>query len=207
MSDREKTALITKLGYLYLYNMGCHEISTEVKVPWFLIPNVSGSDVYVKNRRHTKIDIIGIEDEYLPPSKQYVEKVWSEILDRMIDKKVIKKPILRGIEIKVSKSDFKNGFIHMGCHYNYLMVPKGLVSPKEVDKSVGLIEVDLKTCGIKKHTSPFYGCSLVGVELIRNPKRQVVAEKACEHVFEQIPRSLTNQVKRWLMEDLSSLNF
>jgi len=201
MKDRDETALLTKLGYLFLKNVGCHAVSTEVKVPWFLIPNIDASDVYVKNRRHTLIDIIGIEDEYLPPSKQYVEKV--EIFGKTIPKKIVKKPILRGIEVKVSRSDFKNGFIHIGCHYNYLMIPKGLVSPKEVDKNVGIIEVDLKNWGIKKHTPPFYGYSLIGIELIRKPKRQAVAEKACESVFNQIPRSLTHQVKHWLVQELS----
>jgi hypothetical protein len=72
-SDKKKTNMLTKLGYLFLKNMGCYEISTEVKIPWTLIPNISGWEVYKKNRRHTFIDLVGLQFEYLPVSKQYEE--------------------------------------------------------------------------------------------------------------------------------------
>jgi len=48
--------------------------------------------------------------------------------------------ILRGIEVKVSRSDFRNGFICTACNYNYLLTPMRLVAPWEVPKGVGLVE-------------------------------------------------------------------
>jgi len=48
--------------------------------------------------------------------------------------------ILRGIEVKVSRGDFRNGFVCSGCNYNYLLTPMRLVAPYEVPKGVGLIE-------------------------------------------------------------------
>lgn len=195
MSDRYKTGLLTKLGYLHLKNMGCFEVSTEVNVPtYFMSPSIFEIDPIIVNQRHHIIDLIGIQYEYLPPSKQYRDEN---------DRRIIKKPILRGIEIKVSRSDFKNGFIHVGCHYNYLMVPKGLVQPKEVHKYIGIIEVNLDNCGVKKFGGFYSGYELIGVKIIRNPKRQPVSDLAIEHCRAQIATSLTNQTKRWLIEELS----
>ena len=200
MKDKQKTELLTKIGYLQLKKMECIYVSTEVTVPWYLIPELDTADVYVKNRRHTRIDLIGIQYEYLPLSKQIVVKDFGN----GIQKKIIKKPILRGIEIKVSRSDLKNGFIHLGCHYNYLMTPKGLIKSKnKIDKRVGIIEVDLDIFEIKKYHSPFSGISdLVGLKIIRNPKRSPVSEVAVERVLEQIPRTLTNQTRNWLLKEL-----
>ena len=204
MKDRQKTELLTKIGYLQLKKMGCHIVSTEVKIPWFLIPNIRSSDVYIKNKRHTRIDLVGLEWEYLPISKQYKIKYDSIIGDKPIYKTIRKHEILRGIEIKVSRSDLKNGFIHLGCHYNYLMIPKGLIKSKsDIDNKVGIIEVDLDNFKIKRYSPPFSGISdLIGLQIIRNPKRSPVYEKAVESVFEQVPRTLTNQVKNWLLKEL-----
>jgi len=204
VKDRQKTELLTKIGYLQLTKMECKYVSTEVTVPWYLIKELDSADVYVKNRRHTRIDLVGIQFEYLPLSKQYTEKVYIEVLDKEIGKKVIKKPILRGIEIKVSRSDLKNGFIHLGCHYNYLMTPKGLIKSKnEIDKRVGIIEVDLDIFEVKKYHPPFSGISdLVGLKIIRRPKRSPVSEVAVERVLAQIPRTLTNQTRNWLVKEL-----
>jgi len=200
-TDREKTILLTKLGYLQLKNMGCFEVSTEVNVPTYykFPPTIFEKDPVIVNHRHHIIDLIGIEYEYLPISKQYKKELWSDVLQKKIIKKIIKKPILRGIEIKVSKSDFKSGFIHVGCHYNYLMVPKGLIQPKEVHKYIGIIEVDLDNYCVKKFD---FGYELIGVKIIRNPKRQPVSNLAIERCRDQISTSLTNQTKRWLIQDL-----
>ena len=195
-TNREKTTLLTKLGYLQLKNMGCFEVSTEVFVPTYYRhpPNIFGKDSVIVNQRHHIIDLLGIEYEYLPPSKQYKDENGQNIY---------KKLILRGIEVKVSRSDFKNGFIHVGCNYNYLMVPKGLVQPKEVHKYVGIIEVDLDNCGVRKFGGFYSGYELIGVKIIRNPKRQPVSDLTIERCRAQISTTLTNQTKRWLVQTLS----
>ena len=47
-----------------------------------------------------------------------------------------------GVEVKVSRSDFAAGYC-TGGDLNYVMVPKGLVTPGELVPGVGLIEVNL----------------------------------------------------------------
>jgi hypothetical protein len=48
--------------------------------------------------------------------------------------------IIRGVEVKVSRSDFRNGFICTACNFNYLLAPMRLVAPWEVPRGVGLVE-------------------------------------------------------------------
>jgi len=47
---------------------------------------------------------------------------------------------LRGVEVKVTRSDFHAGFACSGCNYHYLLTPLRLLSPWEVPKGIGLIE-------------------------------------------------------------------
>lgn len=187
MSDRDKTKLLTKIGFLYLEKMGCREISTEVNVHLYTRESVLDPNF------HYIIDLLGIATEYLPPSKK-----WDELY------KVNTQTILRGVEIKVSRSDFKNGFIHHGCNFNYLLTPKGLVNPDEVHSDIGIIEVDIENFKIITYQRPFYGYELKGVELIRNPKRKIVDPSLIENLRAQIGETLTNQTKRWIKEDFLS---
>jgi len=188
-TDRQKTDLLTKLGFLYLEKMGCFEISTEVGVASWAV-----RDFKIEADQHFHVDVLGIEWEYLPPSKQYTDEA---------NHRIIKKPLLRGIEIKVSRSDFRNGFVHCGCHYNYLMVPKGLVELSEVHQSVGIMEVDLDQAVVNLPKNRWHKYTISGIELVRNAKRQDVPEFAINHAWSQMSENLTNQTKRWLIAELS----
>lgn len=47
-----------------------------------------------------------------------------------------------GIEVKVSLSDFRNGYSSR-CNYNYVLCPDGLIDESELPSYVGLIYVDM----------------------------------------------------------------
>lgn len=188
LTDKEKTGILTKLGYLKLKDMGCLEISTEVNIHTWLLP----TSAIRQNTRHHFIDVLGIELEYLPPSKQKINENGYKVKTQRI---------LRGIEIKVSKSDFKNGFIQLGCHYNYLLTPKGLINPLKTPKEIGLIEGDVtleKLSTIKKTQTHWLGL----LKLIRKPTRKEVPERIIDLCESQISRTLTNQTTRWILEGL-----
>ncbi|MFA5366166.1 MAG: hypothetical protein WC325_13370 [Candidatus Bathyarchaeia archaeon] len=194
ISDREKTEFLTKLGFLFLKKMGCYAISTEVHMP---IHNRIADE----NDAHFTIDILGISKKYIPYNQQKKTK------DAFgLDKTIKWNNVLRGVEVKVSRSDFKNGFIHTGCHFNYLLIPKGLVIPSEVHSSVGIIEVDLENASVKK---PFFstmqnqGFCLTGIELRRRPKRKQIEDYLINMAFDAIGETLTLQAKRWLVGSLA----
>ena len=188
MSKTDLTKLLTKIGYLHLKNKGCFAISTEVKVyVW------GQRDWSNKQDRHWAIDLFGIRHKYLPITKQYTNDEGY---------KVNKIPILDGIEIKTSRADFKKGFIHTGCHYNYLLTPQGLVKKNEVHKDIGIIEVDLKNFQLKKYSPPYSGFDLRGVKYIRTAKGRELTSDQINYAWGQLEKTLTNQASRWLIADI-----
>jgi len=197
-SDRETTEILTKIGYLFLGNQDCHRISTEVRVyTW------DDRNYEIEQDKHRIIDLIGVGYKYLSPSEQYKRTV--NIGEHEYIENVVKEKILRGIEVKVSRSDFKRGFIHVGCNYNYLLIPKGLVDLSEVDTNIGVIEVDLNVFSIVKHRRP-YKDQLKGVTVIRNPRFKKISERALSYAEADMSNKLTNQVLRWLKKELDALN-
>ncbi len=50
--------------------------------------------------------------------------------------------IMRSIEAKATRSDFKNGYTLDGANFMYLIAPKGLIDKKEIANHYGLIEID-----------------------------------------------------------------
>ena len=187
MSKTDLTKQLTKIGYLHLKNKGCYAISTEVKVyVW------SKRDWSNKQDRHWAIDLLGFRHKYLPHNKQYTNEN---------GKNIYRIPILDGIEIKTSRADFRNGFIHTGCHYNYILIPKGLVNKNEVHKDIGIIEVDLENFKLKKHSPPYSGFDLIGVNYIRTAKGRELSENQIAYAQRQFDTTLTNQVSRWLIDE------
>jgi hypothetical protein len=110
-------------------------VDTEVKL------NQLGLLRYLELDNKKVIDVIGVGIKYF---------LWTrrKIQDELYDDFALETPeqyeigynILRGIEVKVSKSDFKNGFICTGTNYNYVLAPTKLISPSLLPKGVGLIE-------------------------------------------------------------------
>ena len=123
MGESELHSFLKKLGMAWLYNQGCHMVADESSVY-----KDYGERHELDNHRF--MDALGVCKKYVPyhlrPSGKKYEDYYQNIL--------------RGIEVKISRSDFKNGFVTTGCNYHYLLTPMRLVSPAELPKWVGLIE-------------------------------------------------------------------
>jgi hypothetical protein len=106
--------------------------------------------------------------------------------------------ILRGIEVKVSRSDYKNGFICSGCNYNYVLAPMRMVAQYEVPSGVGLIEYNKHKFSCKlspvNETQPHRRkFKLKGIRVVKNP------------VFRNVPQfQIDNAVSNILMRKLDS---
>ncbi len=84
---------------------------------------------------------------------------------------------LRGVEIKVSRSDFLNGFCASGCHYHYLLTPMGLVKKYELPDHVGLLEFNKhKFRAIWNDYGK--GWDLSGLRLVKRPRLRDVPERS-----------------------------
>lgn len=178
MGETELTKTLKMAGMLFLKNNLCDLIAPEVSV--YPLRALNEQD------HHRIIDLCGIGDKYT----DYASR-------RENDPTSFR--ILRGIEIKISRGDFKNGFIHTGCNYHYLLVPKGLVNKSEVDTKIGIIEYDQENFSVKKVQMKYW---FKGFDIIRPPKFQKISERMLKHVEYQIAWCATNQMLQWARKQL-----
>lgn len=136
------------------------------------------------------IDVVGVGLKYFPWRKRKIQ-------DEEYDDFELSKPekydigynVLRGIEVKVSKSDFKNGFICTSTNYNYVMAPTKLISPSLVPKGVGLIEFnkykfDVQETGDEREGSrPFM---IKGVRVVKRATYRHIPQFHIDHVISLI---------------------
>jgi hypothetical protein len=95
---------------------------------------------------------------------------------------------LIGIEVKVSRSDFKNGFNVTGCNYNFLLTPMKLISPSIVPRDVGLIEYNRYkfNCSLEEPTSNSKPFKISGVRVLKRPKFRKLPRFHVDHAISQI---------------------
>lgn len=179
LPETELTKTLKKAGMLFLKNNLCDLIAPEVKVwPLRTLEEVG---------KHRIIDLCGAGNKYT----EYASRKEND---------PTRFRILRGIEIKVSREDFKNGFIHTGCNYHYLLITKGLIKNSEVDNKIGIIEYDQEHFSVKKVQMKYW---FKGFNVIRPPQFQKITEQMLKYVENQIARCATNQMLQWAREDLS----
>jgi hypothetical protein len=170
---------------LFLKKCNCHVIAPEVTVHRVGLRYRNDLD------SHYTIDVLGIGKKYLPLDKQ----VRSE--DGLSVKRY--RDIIRGIEIKVSRSDFKNGFIQSGCSYHYLMTPRGLVAQSEVPRGIGLIEVDVENFSWRRYNMLYL---FSGLEVTRKPTYVEMDEVLFGYYYSQADKACTDQMIRWARKAL-----
>jgi len=184
MGKHSNTVFLEKIGMVWLKANHCYIISPETKI-WRnrLYPQGELDNHYI-------IDLLGVGTKWVPEEK------------RMANEHGYKSPtitILRGIEIKISLSDFKNGFIYGGCNYNYLMTPKGLITKDKVPKGIGLIEVDLETFTWRKWGMKYY---FDGLKLITKPKYKEISDFQFDYATRETAYNCSNQMILWARDQL-----
>lgn len=92
------------------------------------------------------------------------------------------------IEVKVSKTDFANGF-NTGGNFNYLLTPKGLLLKDEIPKGVGLLEVDIPKFKWFDSRVP----RLQGLYVVKRPSKRNMKKENIVLVLDNITRKLTNE--------------
>lgn len=146
--ESEEHFYLKQIGKIYLkVNYGCKYIGSEVYLGYSNDYSIKQkySDLPFNKKKIT--DIVGIQDKKL--------------------KYMSHKGIIRNVEVKISKSDYYNGYCVMG-DYNYLMTPAGLLDKNKIPKMIGLIEVDLDKVKLEKAYGNFI---IKGLELVKYPTR------------------------------------
>jgi hypothetical protein len=199
MGESPRHLYLKQVGKLWLYNQMCHMVDIEVKL------NQLGLNRFLELDNKKVIDVIGVGLKYFPWKKRKIQ-------DEEYDDFELSKPdqyeigynVLRGIEVKVSKSDFKNGFVCTSANYNYVMAPTKLVSPSLVPKGVGLIEFNKYKFGVEEsdnehpHSRPF---SMSGVRVVKRATYRNIPQFQIDHVISLIAQrksSMENDYKQVL---------
>lgn len=204
MGESPRHMYLKQVGKLWLYNQMCHMVDVEVKL------NQLGLLRYLELDNHKVVDVIGVGLKYFPWKRRKIQ-------DEEYDDFELSKPeqydigynVLRGIEVKVSKSDFKNGFICTSSNYNYVMAPTKLVSPSIVPKGVGLIEFNRYKFSINENederptSRPF---NITGVRVVKRATYRHIPQFHIDHVISMIAQRATSNMKDSYEEVLSGLD-
>jgi len=180
MGESPQHAFLKQVGKMLLYNMGCNLVEEEIKL------NRLGLVTYTDMDNKKVIDVLGVGMRYTKPRK-----------NSQCPNYHLKKPnkylfgynILRGIEVKVSRSDFQNGFNVTGCNYNYLLTPMKLVSPSIVPRDVGLIEYNRYKfkCDLSPDESPnSKPFKIKGLRIVKKPRFRKIPQFHVDHAIHQI---------------------
>jgi hypothetical protein len=159
-------------------------VDTEVKL------NQLGLHRYLELDNKKVIDVVGVGLKYFPWGKRRIQDAeYDDFKLSKPDQYDIGYNVLRGIEVKVSKSDFKNGFICTSANYNYVLVPTKLVSPSIMPRGVGLIEFNRYKFNVEENDDknpngrPF---KLEGVRVIKRAQYRHIPQFHIDHVISMI---------------------
>jgi hypothetical protein len=132
---------------------------------------------------HHVIDVCGVGERFFTPDEMRSERGRGDY--------ELKRNILRGVEVKVSRSDLRNGFVCSGCNYNYLMAPMRLVPPSVLPRGVGLVEYNRYKFSVELVGDGHF--FFEGLRVVRNPSfrsvRRYMVDNATSHIAQ---RRLTN---------------
>lgn len=179
-------SFLKKLGIAFLINQDCFLVDTEVPITMFGQRRLHHLD------GHHVIDVCGVGERFFRADQK--------MMKRKIDKNYeIKQNILRGIEVKVSRSDLKNGFICSGCNYNYLLTPYNLISPSILPKGVGLIEYNKYKFSMKLTGEEKF--SFKGLKVTKKPYFKKIYHYQLDNAVAHMARQkVTTNLKEMFME-------
>ncbi len=181
-------AFLKEVGKLWLYNQLCHSVETEVTL------NHLGLLRYCELDNKKVVDVVGVGLKYFDYRRRKIQgEEYRDFKLETPEQYVIGYNVLRGIEVKVSRGDFRNGFVCTGCNYNYLLTPMRLVSPGDVPRGVGLIEYNRYKFGCEPleiddgdpGRRPF---KIRGLRVVKPATYRHIPRFHIDHVIEQISR-------------------
>jgi hypothetical protein len=136
------------------------------------------------------IDVVGIGLKYFPTIRRWLrQEEFDEFSLDSEERYEYGYNVLRGIEVKVSRGDFKNGFICTSCNYNYVLTPMKMISQSTLPKGVGLIEYNRYKFSCEpnhnqiKASKPFTIC---GLRVIKRASYRNLPQFHIDHAIAEI---------------------
>lgn len=197
------------LGIKYLDAQGCRLVATEIYVRKSASDFWLNGDIELKKRAehynqyldgmeaHLKknhdsdskwiIDVLGIGEKNVMAR----DISWNNTAYQPM-KKVGTETLLRGIEVKVSRNDFRNGYCQTGLNYHYILCPELLVKKSEIPKHIGLLY--------------WRGGQASSVYCAKRPRRMELNKEMVDVYRESIYRRYHSQIMSMTRDQLSLLS-
>jgi hypothetical protein len=153
---------LKNVAVLWLLNQGCFLADTEVAL------SQVGLRRYTDFDNKTIVDAVGVGLRFRAENGK---TEGSEDFDpQSLAGSEAGECVLRGIEVKVTRGDFRAGFACSGCNYHYLLTPLRLLAPSEVPKGIGLIEYNKHKWGCEPDDSnPDRPYKITGLRVLKHP--------------------------------------
>jgi hypothetical protein len=157
---------------------------------------------------HIVIDTLGVGIKYFSSNRLRKELDRCQNFDLPEMRKYeFGENILKGIEVKVSRSDFKNGFICTGCNYHYVLSPMRLIAPYEIPEGIGLIEYNKYKFSydtnpqLEKYPNsrPF---KIKGLRLVKKPRFQHVPRFQVDNAIMEIINKKQSQNRLLILQEI-----
>jgi hypothetical protein len=105
--------------------------------------------------------------------------------------------VLRGVEVKVTRGDFRAGFASSGCNYHYLLTPLRLLAPGEVPKGVGLIEYNKHKWGCEfDDAHPDRPYKITGLRVLKHPTYRELPRFQVDGAISQLAQKILQQTRQ-----------
>ena len=200
MGETGMHTFLKQIGRLFLLNQGCHTVETEVMLNQLGLQRLDELD----NKKI--VDVLGVGLKYRPYSRLRLREEGCEGFSLpQPDTYHVGLNVLRGVEVKVSRSDFRNGFICTGCNYNYVLTPARLVSPGLLPRGVGLIEFNRYkfSCESTEDTGgrPY---RLTGLRVVRHARYKKMPQFQVDHAVAAIAERRLAEAQRAALDDVLS---
>ncbi|MFH0849734.1 MAG: hypothetical protein V1924_02195 [Candidatus Bathyarchaeota archaeon] len=193
---------LKQVGRLFLLNQGCHTVETEVRLNQLGLQRLDELD----NKKI--VDVLGVGLRHKPYSRMVQRENCEDFTLPQPNLYDVGVNVIRGVEVKVSRGDFRNGFICAGCNYNYVLTPTRLVSPGLLPRGVGLIEYNRYKFSCEPSDDPErrpYRIS--GLRVIRKAQYRELPRFQVDHAIATIAeRRLSEAQRAALAEVLTSLD-
>ena len=187
------------VGKAFLVNQGCYLVDSEVRVGQL------GLHPFGDKETHVVIDVCGIGLKAFSLTRGQAEDYQTPTIRENFSYQ-FEVNVLRGIEVKISRSDFRNGFVS-SCNYNYILAPMRLIAPYEIPDGVGLIEFNRHkfSCEIDDEADEYQSnriFKIEGLRVVKRPKFRRVPQYQIDNVNARIARRSTNGNHIKILEEI-----
>jgi len=186
MGESDLHGFLKRVGAAFLLNQGCFLVDTEVPLSRF------GQTMLHDLDGHHVIDVCGVGERFfrLREGREELGPGDYEVTQN----------ILRGVEVKVSRGDFRNGFVCTACNFNYLLTPMRLVAPWEVPRGVGLVEYNRYKFDVELTEEG--DLRFRGLRVVKKPSFRQTSRFQVDNATAFIARRRTEEEKEGLLEEL-----